>query len=270
MIYSQPFLAAHGLAVTWDNPDIHLERNGVVVDSHSLSPATEYDIVARIWNGSNVAPAIDLPVKFSYLEFGIGTISHPLGQPGDVRCDLPVRGAPGHPAFARRRWRTPETPGHYCVQVELIWADDAEPRNNLGQENVVVKGLNSPNATFEFPVRNDRRFERDLRLVLDSYTLPPPPTCAERDLATAPAMEDDEHATRLRDAVDRHSPHRFPIPEGWSVAASPPRMQLAPGQHTTVKIEITAPDDFVGEQVINVNAVDRLGLVGGVTLKVHN
>lgn len=70
MIYSQPFLGSQGLAVTWDNPDIHLERNGVVVNSSSLSPATEYDIVARIWNGSNIAPAIDFPVTFSYLEFG--------------------------------------------------------------------------------------------------------------------------------------------------------------------------------------------------------
>src|SRR6476620_11603867 len=36
MIYSQPYLTSLGLAVTWDNPDIHLEQNGVAIPSSDL------------------------------------------------------------------------------------------------------------------------------------------------------------------------------------------------------------------------------------------
>ena len=73
LIYSQPFLQAQGLAVTWDNPDIHVElasAPGIPVDSHSLSPDTNYVVVARIWNGSTTAPAVRLPVKVSYSSSG--------------------------------------------------------------------------------------------------------------------------------------------------------------------------------------------------------
>jgi hypothetical protein len=41
MIYSQQFLQVQGLAVTWDNPDIHVElasAPGVPVDSHAMDP----------------------------------------------------------------------------------------------------------------------------------------------------------------------------------------------------------------------------------------
>ena len=73
LIYCQTFLQAQGVGVTWDNPDIQLElpaQPGVPVDSHSLDPNTEYVVVARVWNGSTTAPAVDLPVRASYLESG--------------------------------------------------------------------------------------------------------------------------------------------------------------------------------------------------------
>jgi len=73
MIYDQYFLMSFGIAVTWDNPDIHLERPlGTRVSSHDLLPATTYHVVARVWNLSETAPAPRLPVRFSYLRFGIG------------------------------------------------------------------------------------------------------------------------------------------------------------------------------------------------------
>src|SRR5271167_1900050 len=46
MIYSQQYLLSKGLAVTWNNPDIHLELGGVVVDSSDLKPSTTYDVIA--------------------------------------------------------------------------------------------------------------------------------------------------------------------------------------------------------------------------------
>jgi hypothetical protein len=66
MIYSQQYLMSQGLAVTWDNPDIHLELGGVTVDSHDLKPNTTYDVIARIWNNSLDAVVVGMPVAFSF------------------------------------------------------------------------------------------------------------------------------------------------------------------------------------------------------------
>src|SRR4051794_21787606 len=161
-IYDQYYLSSLGLAVTWDNPDIHLElpgAPGVHVNSHELAPATEYTIFARVWNGSNHAPAPALPVRFSYLSFGAGTVKHFIGE---TKVNLPVKGAAGCPATASASWTTPAQAGHYCLQVELIWADDQNPNNNLGQHNTDVKPLNSPRAPFTSAPRNDSPRRRRL------------------------------------------------------------------------------------------------------------
>lgn len=266
LIYSQRYLMSQGLAVTWDNPDIQLYQAGVPVPSHALSPATEYEIVARIWNGSKDAPAVNLPVRFSYLTFGIATTSTPIGE---ARVDLPVRGAPGHPTFARVPWRTPATPGHYCIQVELIWSDDANPGNNLGQENVNVKPLNSPRAAFDFPVRNDADRPRTLRLAADSYRLGQAPPCEPQRPPRNAAEAERQREARRRAAEARHNLAAYPVPAGWRVQL-PAKLDLRPGEERVITVDITAPDGFVGEQTFNVNAWDGERLVGGVTLTVHS
>lgn len=144
LIYAQYHLMAQGLAVTWNNPDVRVERNGAVVSAHALAPATTYDVIATIWNGSTNAPAAYLPVRFSYLTFGVGTTSTTIGT---ATVDLGVKGSAACPAYARVSWTTPDAPGHYCIQVVLDWLDDANPANNLGQHNVAVQRSASPSAT---------------------------------------------------------------------------------------------------------------------------
>jgi hypothetical protein len=265
MLYSQGYLMSQGLAVTWDNPDIHLERGGVAVASSELDPDTDYEIVARIWNGSNNAPAVNLPVRFSYLDFGIGTVEVAIGG---TKVDLPVNGAAGHPAIARHPWKTPATPGHYCIRVEPVWADDANPANNVGQENVNVKPLNSPRAVFTFPVRNDGRTAQPLRLEIDGYLLDEPRRCDDDRPAATPDMTPDEIERHRRDALSRHARDRWGLPEGWQVTLEPLELRLEPDEQRDVTIDITAPDGFKGRQAINVNAFDPRHLVGGVTLYV--
>src|SRR4051812_35748146 len=48
-LYSQRYLKAQGLAVTYNNPDISLSKAGVPVGSHDLESATTYEVTARIW-----------------------------------------------------------------------------------------------------------------------------------------------------------------------------------------------------------------------------
>lgn len=257
MIYSQQFLRAQGLAVTWDNPDIHVElaaSPGVTVDPHSLLPDTDYLVVARIWNGSTTAPAPGLPVKVSYLEFGVATVRHDLGL---TSVDLPVKGAGGCPAYATVIWHTPSAPGHYCLQVQLLWDDDAEPGNNMGQTNTDVKALNSPHAAFTFPVRNDQRTRALVRLRTDSYVIPPLDACSEEGGAKG-------RRTRLQ----RHDPSEWPVPDGWRVDVQPAELDLEPGQQRDVTVDITSPDGYLGRQAINVHAESGPDLLGGVTLYV--
>jgi hypothetical protein len=257
MIYSQQYLQAQGLAVTWDNPDIHVElasNPGVPVDAHNLQPGTDYLVVARVWNGSTAAPAPGLPIKVSYLDFGVGTTRHDVGV---TTVDLPVKAAGGCPAFATVPWRTPGVPGHYCLQVELLWDDDANPANNMGQSNTDVKPLNSPHAAFTFAVRNDQAERALVTLTVDAYAIPPLSPC--EDAAGEPGR---------RSSLDRHRIGAWPVPAGWRVELHPAEIVLAPGQQTDVTVDVTAPDGFIGRQALNVHATNGSRFLGGLTLYV--
>ena len=266
LIYSQYWLIKQGLAVTWQNPDIHLElasSPGAAVDTSALLPDTEYFIFARIWNGSPNGPAADVEIDVSYLDFGIGGVSVPVGVD---HVDLPVKGAIGSPAFARVVWRTPPVAGHYCLQARIVWPPDANPENNLGQHNVDVKALNSPTARFTVPVRNTSRQAATIRLAPDGYTVPSRQPC--------PPGRDRVDAQAAGDAGDRarahHAPHLFPVPPGWEVTVDGlderRLLVLDAGQTQDVQITLTAPDGFVGRQPININGFDGSQLIGGVTL----
>jgi hypothetical protein len=176
------------------------------------------------------------------------------------KVDLPVNGAIGHPATARSKWTTPKTAGHYCIQVELLWPDDANPANNLGQENVNVQKLASP-ATFQFTLRNDSRFRRRFELRADAYERPVRIPCPERP-PNAPPRGNIE-----ADPFARHRLKNHPVPEGWKVEIQPSDVIVLPGEEEQlVTVIVTAPAGFVGRQPINVNAFDGDELMGGVTL----
>jgi hypothetical protein len=268
MIYSQSYLQSQGIAVTWINPDVTIELGGVPVDPGSLAPATTYDVVARIWNVSTHAPAIGLPVQFAYRSFGIGTHMHPIGT---TKVNLGARGAPDCPTSATHSWTTPATPGHYCLLVELLWSDDANPRNNIGQSNTQVKKLNSPHAAFDFETANLDRSRHVYRFVPDAYAIGPRPSCEGQVRAKVAPPTADEIKARADAARAEQSPAHFPIPAGWTVSVNPPEVALGPGQSQAVGVDVTAPDGFVGRQSINVNAFDEADrLVGGVTLTVES
>jgi hypothetical protein len=276
LIYSQKYLKEQGLAVTWNNPDIQLFKDGVPVSSSTLEVDTEYQIVATVYNNSTEAPAAGLPVRFSYLDFGIGTTSVGIG---DTQINLPVKGAPGHPAKATMTWRTPQAEGHYCLQVLLDWHDDANPKNNLGQENTNVGKFSSP-AVFEFSVHNEDTIRKRIQLIPDCYQLPPLPFCKDvkeksprtekerykslKALKTfIPPLEEDADWIAAR---NKHNVENFQIPDDWSVDIEPNVLDLAPGQTQAVKATITPPDQFEGQKTININGLYGNELIGGVTL----
>jgi hypothetical protein len=228
------------------------------VSPHALSPNEALLIRARIWNGSLEAPAVNLLVRFWYLSFGIGTLRTFIGE--TLLPDLPVKGAPGLPRVAEMSWITPPVAGHFCLQVELVWSDDADHWNNIGQTNLDVKALNSPNAIFTFPLRNDGIFAARLLLTTDAYHLPPLGPCG-----TTSAVRDPGSKLRM------HLPEANGLPPGWqAIISGAPDRPMLPGEQRPVTVNVIAADGFAGELDINVNAFDGVRLVGGVTLRVHS
>jgi len=255
LIYDQYFLTSLGLAVTWDNPDIQLFLNGSPVSSDLILPGTTYEIVAQVWNNSTDAPVVALPVAFSFLDFGMGAVSVPIGS---TEIDLGVKGGPGCPAFAKVPWTTPTTPGHYCIQVLLQPVDDTNFNNNLGQENTNVGTAHSP-AVFTFTLRNDTKQAQSYEFAVDAYTLGTPDPCQSG------ATSDQVSRARLA----RHRRGSHPVPAGWDVQINPAAPALAPDQSLPITVTATPPSGFTGNQVLNVNAFHGNGLAGGVTLTVQ-
>jgi hypothetical protein len=265
MIYSQQYLMSKGLAVTWQNPDIHLELGGVPVDSHNLKVNTTYDVIARIWNNALDAVVVNMPVEFSFLTFGIGTTKTPIAT---AATDVAAKGMPGCPAFVRVQWTTPPTAGHFCLVVEFTWADDANPFNNVGQHNTDVKPLNSPHAAFTVPVRNAARERREVALSVDAYTLPVLPECGRLAVVDNPRPSREAVLRRLRAIAEATNPANFPVPAGWTVTVAPAALALAGGEQRDVVVDITAPDGFAGAKTFNVNGFAGAAPLGGVTLTV--
>ena len=259
-IYSQDYLLKLGLAVTWDNPDIVLRLNGVVVPEGDVLPDTDYQIEATVWNNSYEAPAVGVSVAFSFLSFGVTTVETPIGT---TFVNLGVKGGVNHPALAPMPWRTPLTPGHYCLKATLGWIDDANPANNVGQNNINVVAPQSP-ADFRFRLRNATGKPAEYTFEADTYAVGKPPACPDR----ISPRDRGTFSERLKRTLETHGRGRFPIPAGWTIAISPPHALLLPDQEIDVDVRIEPPAGFAGRQGFNVNARTTSGYAGGVTLVV--
>lgn len=248
LIYSQSYLLKLGLAVTWDNPDIIVLRNGVAVPETALLPNTEHEIDATIWNNSFDAPVVGMRVDFGFLAFGAATT---LTHIGSTFVNVGVKGAPDHPAHARMKWVTPGA-GHFCIRVAFQWDDDLNPENNVGQNNIDVVAAQSP-AVSHFALRNPARKPEDYRFEIDTYTLPVQPDC--------PPVKQQWGEIR-----NRHRKASFPVPAGWTVSLNPDPVHLQPDETTDIEVTIEPPANFTGQQPFNINAVSRTGqYAGGVT-----
>jgi len=268
LIYAQYYLMSQGLAITWDNPDITI-LDGTTPVTGPLKPAYRYTIRVRIWNGSYDAPAVGVGVELSYLSFGVQTVSHPIAM-GSV--NLGVKGSADCPAFLELDWETPVVGGHYCLQARLLWFDDANPENNLGQKNVAVAPLSSP-ARFSFQIRNQASVARRFMLEADTYRLPELPECSEGQF--------DRSQTRLQESRARwelakrtQAYGQFPVPRDWRVEIRPQAFGIEAGEEQNVEVVIEPINpSFRGQGSFNVHAFamaerDQRNFAGGVTLTV--
>jgi hypothetical protein len=277
MLYSQFWLMSQGLAVTWDNPDIQIyDMIGNPVAPVGLIPDQDYQVVVRIWNNSYGAPAAGLGVDLSFIHIGIGNTHFPIGI---TTANLGVKGSAHCPAFAKFIWHTPAEKGHYCLLAQLIWSDDANPNNNLGQKNTLVGETHSP-ALFAFTITNDATVARRFELEADMYAIPELPRCPDATpLSTTHAATTEgryaESQRRWAAALLKQAYGMFPVAPDWKVTISPQAFGLAPNgsQDVNVSIERTS-GKFIGAQPFNIHgfAAPPNGprkLVGGVTLYVQ-
>lgn len=279
MLYSQTWLMSQGLSVTWDNPDIQLyDAHGNHVSPWGLTPDQDYRVVVRVWNNSYDAPAALLPVDLSFLSFGVGAKSTWIGK---TYTNLGVKGSAHCPAYADFLWHAPKMPGHYCLQALLVWADDANPDNNLGQKNTQVGSLHSP-AMFSFVVHNEASVPRRFELEPDMYRLPDLEPCGDQSESAslvvtkgvAPSRLAESHLRWAR-ALRAQSYGMFTVSDAWRVTIDPASFDLAPDATRTVDVSIEpTAGAFTGRQAFNIHGFasppdgPRL-LIGGVTLYVE-
>lgn len=138
-IYSQFMLMQLNHPVTWDNPDIRIFLHGVEQYTYDLVAGIEYDVEITVHNSSRDKPANGTTVDVRWIEFGAGAqIRHAISA---LSANVPVW--PGT-AIVTTTWRTPDSPGHYCIEVELSHPNEGNPANNRGWNNTQVHAARSP------------------------------------------------------------------------------------------------------------------------------
>jgi hypothetical protein len=138
-IYDQFLLMQLGQPVTWDNPDVRIFLGGVEQYTYNLTVSTEYDVAVTVHNASREKAADQTIVDIHWIEFGAGgQIKHPITV---VSADVPIW--PGT-TIVPTKWKTPDTPGHFCIEVELTHTNDGNPANNRGWNNTLVHAAHSP------------------------------------------------------------------------------------------------------------------------------
>ncbi len=137
-IYDQFLLMAMNQPVTWENPDVSIFLNGIKQYTYNLTVSTTYTVAITVHNSSRVKPANGTTVDLHWIEFGAGgQVRHPIAT---LAADVPVW--PGT-TVVTTPWRTPDLPGHYCIDVELFHPDDGNPSNNHGWNNTQVYAAHS-------------------------------------------------------------------------------------------------------------------------------
>ena len=174
-LYSQFYLMAQGLSVTWDNPDIWLTLpDGTPVESHALQPATKYLVHARIHNAS-FDPALGTAVRCLYRPYSFNS---PDRVPIEVLPDDRARGGTSHCAVAERGCRVPmdytaDSQPALVPTGECSHPADKNPNNNLGQENTQVLG-GASGSPLQTGARLFNPTDRTMRarVTVDQYAVP--------------------------------------------------------------------------------------------------
>jgi hypothetical protein len=182
-LYSQTLLAAQGLPVTWNNPDIWMARAdqpaNIEPDSYHLQENTGYLVSVRVHNASTDL-ALGVKVRLNYRPWSFNSPNlmpvetDSMGNEVFRYVDVMPMGA----SVATFRWRTPAVATgsqHYCLQASVSHPLDTNTANNMGQENTDVYSSNpgavEPGELLEFdvPLHNGGLQVERFRFTADQY-----------------------------------------------------------------------------------------------------
>ena len=190
-IYSQAYLQAQGLPVTWDNPDIWLapaaDPTAVEPDSYHLKADVDYIVNVRVHNAATDL-ALGVQVRMLFRHWSINApdfapVEHDGSGNEVVRhVDVDPMGA----TVTQFHWHTPTVPPgesrHYCLQARLWHPMDVNPDNNVGQENTNVYSANPGHVDpgelveVELPLHNTTRMAQRFRFEPTLYAIDAKPT----------------------------------------------------------------------------------------------
>lgn len=255
-IYSQFLLLQLKQPVTWDNPDIAIFKGGVEQYTYDLSVDTTYDIAITVHNSSAEKEALGTKVAVRWIEFGAGgPVRHPIA---DLVADVGLYPAT---AVVTTTWRTPATPGHYCIEVELTHPYDGNPANNLGWNNTQVLAAHSEVKT---PIR-----------IFNRYAGEPPrnPQAADRRGPPWNLVEIEFDSYLFHDAYGEHADGDVmfaPRPPAWQARVEPRLFHFAPDEtYRDVELIVDAPAGPGHAEPFNVTARQGGAPLGGVTITVN-
>src|ERR1700694_495685 len=253
-IYSQFLLMQLKQPVTWENPDVIISKGGAKQYTYDLTVDTQYDIAITVHNTSLEKEALGTKVAVRWIEFGAGAlIRHHIE-------DL-VANVGRYPATAvvTTTWRTPATPGHYCIEVQLTHPNDGNPANNLGWNNTQVLAAHSEATT---PIR-----------IFNRHVGAPPRE--EQAVHRGPPwnlVEIEFDSYEFHDAYGDHANGDVmfaPRPPTWPARVEPRMFHFAPDQtYRDVELIVDAPAGPGPPEKFKVTALQGGVPLGGVTVTV--
>jgi hypothetical protein len=267
-IYSQFLLMQLHQPVTWDNPDVSISLKGVEQYTYDLTVNTEYDIAITVHNSSVEKKASGTKVSVRWVEFGAGgQIRHHID---DLVANVPVW--PGVD-IVHTTWRTPATPGHYCIEVELTHPQDGNPANNLGWNNTLV---NAAASQVQTPIRVFNRWldGPPQRQGIRSSRGATPWNSAESSRGAVPwnLVEISYDSYVFHDAYGEEAdPDRMfaPRPPAWPTHVEPSLFHFSPGEtYRDVMLIVDAPNGPGPAEQFNVTVRQGGFPQGGVTVTV--
>ena len=141
---------------TWDSPDIQLydQATGARVGSNNLVLGGRYVVEVRVRNKTSCV-ASNATIEFKWRDYGTGGPWNPFAVPSQT-ATIPAD-ATGTTTTAVRCDFDPPGTGHICVKAVISHAEDTNPSNNEGQENLHIGVANSP-AEVCFAVWNTTKY----------------------------------------------------------------------------------------------------------------
>ena len=258
-IYSQAYLQAQGLPVTWDNPDIWLapaaNPNAVEPDSFHLKADTDYIVNARVHNAATDL-ALGVQVRMFFRHWSINAPDFApverdgLGNEVVRHVDVDPMGA----TVTQFRWRTPVVPPgeqrHYCLQARLWHPMDVNPDNNVGQENTNVYAANPGHidpgelVEVEVPLHNTTRLAQRYRFEPSLYAIDPKPA-HQLKLAVNRGVAQMKLSARIANLV----PTLHPKPVDGGIPPAPPSPEPPTGSGDDV-LRAAAAQPRAGDRLL--------------------